>query len=192
MILTSQNFFPVNPPLSYSVEKRRDHRNLPYATQNYVGVRQISVIPPLLNTITQGGGGGGGGGGFGLVNVLSTFQHLMDQLLEGTQIYAAAYLDDVIIHSRCWEEHLEHLREILTRLRNTGLTIMESKCKFTCNECEYLGHTVGNGKVHPLQAKVQAIQDFTHPNTEKDVCAFFVYVSIIAISFKTFPLLQPP
>ena len=47
---------------------------------------------------------------FGLVNAPSTFQRLMDQLLEGTQMFAAAYLDDVIIHSRCWEEHLEHLR----------------------------------------------------------------------------------
>ena len=36
----------------------------------------------------------------------------MDQLLEGTKTFAAAYLDDVIIHSRCWEEQLEHLREI--------------------------------------------------------------------------------
>ena len=78
-----------------------------------------------------------------LVNAPSTFQHLMELLLEGTQTFSVAYLDDVIIHSRCWEEHLEHLREILTRLRKAGLTIKESKCKFTRNEYEYLGHTVG-------------------------------------------------
>ena len=48
VILTSQNFFPVNPPLSYGAEKRRDHRNC-------VGVQQISVIPPHLSTITKGG-----------------------------------------------------------------------------------------------------------------------------------------
>ncbi len=55
--LTSRDFFPVNPPpplLSYGAEKRRDHRNC-------VGVRQISVIQPLLSTITQAQGGGGGG-----------------------------------------------------------------------------------------------------------------------------------
>ena len=52
---------------------------------------------------------------FGLVNAPSTFQCLMDQLLEGTQMFAAAYLDDVIIHSKCWKKHLKHLREILTR-----------------------------------------------------------------------------
>ena len=48
------NFFFGEPPLSYSVEKRRDHRNC-------VGERQITVIPPLLSTITREGGGGGGG-----------------------------------------------------------------------------------------------------------------------------------
>ena len=56
---------------------------------------------------------------FGLVNAPSTFQRLMDQLLEGTQIFAAAYLDDVIIHSRCWEEHLEHMREILNKIEKS-------------------------------------------------------------------------
>ena len=109
---------------------------------------------------------------FGLDNAPSTFQCLMDQLLEGTQAFTAAYLDDVIIYSRCWEEYLEHLREILTRLRKACLTIKESKCKCASNECEYLRHTLSNGKVHPLQAKVQSVQDFTQPITKKDVCAF--------------------
>ncbi len=58
------------------------------------------------------------------------------------------------------------------KMRKAGLTIKQSKCKFTRNECEYLRHTVGNGKVHRLQAKVQAVQDFTQPITKKDVRAF--------------------
>ena len=77
---------------------------------------------------------------------------LIDQLLDGTPTFAVAYLDEVIIHCRCWKEHLEHLREILTRLRKARLTIKESKCKFTRSKCGYPGHTLGNGKVHPLLA----------------------------------------
>ncbi len=129
---------------------------------------------------------------FGLVNAPSTFQHLMDQLLEGTQMFTAAYLDDVIIHSRCWEEHLEHLREILTRLRKAGLTIKESKCKFARNECEYLGHTVGNGKVHPLQAKVQVVQDFTRPITKKDVRAFLGLCGYYRLFIPDFSTIATP
>ena len=78
----------------------------------------------------------------------------MDQPLEGTRMFAGAYLDDVILRSRCWEEHLEYLSKLLTRLGKVGLTIKELKCKFTHKQCEYLGRTVENGKVHPLQAKV--------------------------------------
>ena len=63
------------------------------------------------------------------------------------------------------------MREILTRLRKAG-HIKESKCKLVRMKCEYLGHTVGNVEVHPLQAKVQAIQNFTQLIMQKDVHAF--------------------
>ena len=109
---------------------------------------------------------------FGLVAAPSTFQRLMDMILEGTHSYAAAYLDDVIIHSNTWDEHLAHLQEVFQRLRDAGLTIKEGKCKFACNKCTYLDHTVGQGQVHPLVAKVRAVQEYTQPKTKKDVRAF--------------------
>ena len=96
----------------------------------------------------------------------------MDMILEGTHSYAAAYLDDVIIHSNTWDEHQAHLQEVFQRLRDAGLTIKEGKCKFACNKCTYLGHTVGQGQVHPLVAKVRAVQEYTQPKTKKDVRAF--------------------
>ena len=128
---------------------------------------------------------------FGLVSPPSTFQSLMDQPLEGTQMFAAAYLDDVILRSRCWEEHLEYLSKILTRLGKVGLTIKESKCKFTHNQCEYLGRTVENGKGHPLQAKVQAIQDFTHPITKKQTLLSWVYVVLLPFHSRLFHYCNP-
>ncbi|KAL1276145.1 hypothetical protein QQF64_035768 [Cirrhinus molitorella] len=59
---------------------------------------------------------------FGLHGAPATFQHLMDILLRPHQAYAAAYLDDVVIQSEAWEEHLDHLRRVLTELRKAGLT----------------------------------------------------------------------
>ena len=91
----------------------------------------------------------------------------MGMILEGTHSYAAAYLDDVIIHSHTWDEHLAHLQEVFQRLRDAGLTVKERKYKFT-----YLGHTEGQGQVHPLVAKVRAVQEYTQPKTKKDVRAF--------------------
>ncbi len=60
---------------------------------------------------------------FGLHGAPATFQRMMDIFcLRPHQAYAAAYLDDVIIHSECWETHLERLRRVLTELRRAGLT----------------------------------------------------------------------
>lgn len=51
----------------------------------------------------------------------------MDILLIPYQAYAAAYLDDVVIHSEQWEDHLDHLRKVLSELRQAGLTANPKK-----------------------------------------------------------------
>lgn len=53
---------------------------------------------------------------FGVHGAPATFQRMMDILLIPYQAYAAAYLDDVVIHSEPWEDHLEHLRKVLSEL----------------------------------------------------------------------------
>uniref|UniRef100_A0A9J7ZK80 ribonuclease H n=1 Tax=Cyprinus carpio carpio TaxID=630221 RepID=A0A9J7ZK80_CYPCA len=59
---------------------------------------------------------------FGLHGAPATFQRLMDVLLRPHMAYAAAYIDDVVIHSETWGEHLERLRRVLLELRRAGLT----------------------------------------------------------------------
>ena len=58
---------------------------------------------------------------FGLQGAPSTFQRMMDSLLVGMQDFAAAYLDDLVIFSRSWPEHLLHLRQVLQKLREADL-----------------------------------------------------------------------
>ena len=64
---------------------------------------------------------------FGLKGAPATFQRLMDQVLRGLSGFAAAYLDDVIIFSTTWEEHLAHLEKVLNQLKEAGLTA-KPKC----------------------------------------------------------------
>lgn len=59
---------------------------------------------------------------FGLHGAPATFQWMMDILLRPHQEYAAAYIDDLVIHSESWEEHPTRLRRVLMELRKTGLT----------------------------------------------------------------------
>lgn len=47
----------------------------------------------------------------------ATFQRLMEQVLAGAEAFAAAYLDDIVVYSLTWEDHVEHLKEILQLLR---------------------------------------------------------------------------
>lgn len=109
---------------------------------------------------------------FGLVGAPSTFQRLMNGLFGDVPHYVAAYLDDVVVFSRGWEDHIRHVEETLHRIEMAGLTLRSAKCHFAMNECSYLGHMVGHGKVQPLLAKTNAVKDFIPPNTKKDVWSF--------------------
>ena len=109
---------------------------------------------------------------FWLHGAPATIQRMMDHLLVGCTGYAAAYLDDVVIHSTSWEDHVHNIDSILRKLREAGLTIKPNKCQFAIGQCTYLGHVVGNGEVHPETSKIQAVQDFPTPTTKKQVRAF--------------------
>ena len=109
---------------------------------------------------------------FGLVLPPSTFQRLMDEVLDGIQEHTLAYLDDIKIHNENWEDHLAHLEEVFSRLRKAGLTIKEKKCTFASGSCDYLDYVVGSGTVRPISAMVAAIKDYAAPQTKKDVRTF--------------------
>ena len=106
---------------------------------------------------------------FGLKEAPATFQRLVDGLLDGTHDYAVAYIDDVAVFSTSWTEHLEQLKEILTRVKDAGLTLRAEKCKDGAASCIYLGHEVGSGRISPMEAKISAIKEFNRPKTKKAV-----------------------
>ena len=104
---------------------------------------------------------------FGLQGAPATFQRMMDVLLKGIRDYAEAYLDDLVIFSRTWEEHCQHLKSVLSRLREAGLTAKPAKCQLGMRQCVYLGHLVGNGEVRPEERNLDAIEKFPRPVTKK-------------------------
>jgi len=106
---------------------------------------------------------------FGLQNASATFSHLVSKLLLGLDTFCAAYLDDIIIFSDKWEEHLSRLRTVLSRIRAANLTLSPTKCCFAVAEVDYLGHHVGLGRVQPRAKKVQAVQDFPAPTNRRQL-----------------------
>eukprot|EP00731_Ephydatia_muelleri_P009850 Em0005g436a len=85
---------------------------------------------------------------------------------------SVAYIDDVAIFSNSWEEHLQHVRVVLQRIQEAGLTAKPQKCQFGMDQCLYQGHIVGNGVVRPERSKLQGVESFPTPCTKTQVQCF--------------------
>lgn len=110
---------------------------------------------------------------FGLTNAPSEFQRQMDRILADLKWkFCMVYLDDIIIFSKSWDEHIRHCEKVFDRLQKHGLTIQVPKCKFGQLEVEYLGHIVSNGTVKPDPKKVEAIHKLQPPQSPKEIQQF--------------------
>jgi hypothetical protein len=97
---------------------------------------------------------------FGLTNAPTTFIRMMDNLLHPfTNSFVVVYLHDILIFSRSWEEHLQHIRQVLNTLRQHQLHANLERCSFGMTWIQYLGYIVGEHGVHVNLAKIQVILD---------------------------------
>ncbi len=123
----------------------------PYtAFRTPLGIFQFTVLP------------------FGIHGAPATFQRLMDRVLQGWEDWSAAYLDDMVIHSNSWVEHLQHLQQILKRIEEAGLTLNISKGEWARQEANYLEYHLGNGQLRPQVDKVEAIRRSPQPKIKKE------------------------
>ena len=101
---------------------------------------------------------------FGLCNAGQTFQRMMDDVLAGLD-FCFCYMDDILVASRSLKEHHEHLRIVLSRLKEHGLVLNAEKCEWAQASLSYLGHQVSASGVKPLASRVAAIRQFPLPPT---------------------------
>lgn len=109
---------------------------------------------------------------FGLHGAPATFQRLVDEVLRGADDYAAAYIDDIVVFSQTWEEHVEHLADVFRRIQSAGLVINARKCHIAKPEVQYLGYVIGGGAIRPQVGKVEAIEAWPLPSTKRQVRSF--------------------
>lgn len=107
---------------------------------------------------------------FGLVCAPATFCRLMRKVLDGVTC-ADSFVDDILVFSETWTQHLSALEQVFERLRQAGLTAKPTKCFIGYRDIECLGHLVGE-TLKPIQAKVEAIQRAERPRTKKQVRSF--------------------
>lgn len=106
---------------------------------------------------------------FGLHGTAATFQHLMDALLAPDEGFTLAYLDNIIMFSKTWEDHLAHLADGLQLLKDAELKINPQKSKLAFPKLEYLGYIVGHGHLKPQPSKAAAFQGASQPQTKKQL-----------------------
>ncbi|XP_060191040.1 uncharacterized mitochondrial protein AtMg00860-like [Lycium barbarum] len=110
---------------------------------------------------------------FGLTNAPATFCNLMNNVLfEYLDDFVLVYLDDIVIYSCSLEEHVSHLKMVLSRLREYKLYVKMEKCEFAQQEIKFLRHLVSQNQVRMDPNKVQAIVDWQAPQSVKDLRSF--------------------
>ncbi|KAI3382314.1 hypothetical protein SNEBB_001885 [Seison nebaliae] len=107
------------------------------------------------------------------------FGNLLGKLLE-------VYIDDLLSKSKSKEEHIEHLRLILDRLRLYGLKIKLEKCKFFRQDLEYLGYLITPEGIKPTSEKISAIKNAIRPNSHKTLESFIGLASYYRRFFASF------
>jgi hypothetical protein len=92
---------------------------------------------------------------FGLTNTPEHFMRMMDDILQPfTSTFVVVYLDEILIYSKTWVEHLQHIQQVLHTLRQHKLYENLGKCSFGMDRVHYLGYIVDQHGVHDDPAKI--------------------------------------
>jgi hypothetical protein len=130
---------------------------------------------------------------FGLTNAPATFQRLINKTLAGLlDTCCIAYLDDVLIYSRTFEEHEQHVKQVLERLRKNGLYCKISKCEFAVQQTMFLGHVVSTEGVEMDPDRVATVKDWPLPKTQRDIQVFIGFANYYRRFIRNFSLIAAP
>ena len=92
---------------------------------------------------------------FGLMNAPSTFQAAMNSLFRPLlRKYVLVFFDDILVYSPTWDQHLQHLGEVLQLLSQNHYLVNKKKCLFGQKSIEYLGHIISGSKVSMDPTKI--------------------------------------
>lgn len=115
---------------------------------------------------------------YGLCNAPGTFQRLMERIFGDQRFHSLLlYLDDVVVFSSTFKQHLERLESVFSRLREHGLKLKLKKCHFFQPEVKFLGHVVSASGVSTDPDKISAVRDWSTPSTVAELRSFLGFAS---------------
>jgi hypothetical protein len=110
---------------------------------------------------------------FGLTNAPAYFMYLMNSvfMLELDK-FVMVFIDDILIYSKTEEDHANHIRVVLQRLRDHRLYAKFSKCEFWLDSVKFLGHTISSEGISVDPTKVQEVMDCKPPTSVHQIRSF--------------------
>jgi hypothetical protein len=126
---------------------------------------------------------------FGFCNAPGTLQSIINDVLRDLlNAGTIAYIDDILINSENEEDHKALVKEVLQRLKKAGLCMSLAKSKVHIVEVEYLGYHISSKGISLSQKQVSTIQDWSSPNTVKDIQSFLGYANFYRRFIEGFPV----
>lgn len=130
---------------------------------------------------------------FGLQGAPGTFQNYINDVLHDIlDIYATAYLDDILVYSENEEEHVSHVKEVLNRMIKAGLQIDIDKCKFHTQRTKYLGLIITPGGIEMDSQKVSAVISWEAPDSKRTLQRFLGFANFYHRFIKHFSIIAGP
>ena len=130
---------------------------------------------------------------FGLANSPQTFERLVEKVLSGLSWkICLVYLDDIIIFSKTFEEHISNLDQVLQRLREANLKLSPKKCTLLQSQVTFLGHVVSKDGIATDPEKIRSVTEWPVPKNVKQVRSFLGLCSYYRRYVKHFSNLARP
>ena len=130
---------------------------------------------------------------FGLMNSPNAFAMVMSEVLRGINWhFAQVYVDDILVYSANFDQHLKHLQEIFDRLHKANLRLKPSKCHFVAKEVKYLGHKFTKEGIMVDEEKVASVLSYPRPKSPKDVRAYLGLCNYYRLFVKGFAEIARP
>jgi transposase InsO family protein len=130
---------------------------------------------------------------FGLCVSPAEYQMMMDKVLGSLKwSICMVYIDDIVIHGKSWQEHLERLNTVLRTLSNAGITLKPKKCRLGFTELPYLGYIISSEGISVDPEKISAITQYPRPENPEDIRKFLGMCGYYRRFVKNFSAISSP
>ena len=129
----------------------------------------------------------------GLSNAPATFQRAMTNIFANMVYHdVMVFIDDILVYSKTWKEHMEKLEEVLRRMKENNLQAKVAKCHVAQPQTQYLGYVITANAKRPDPAKVKAIQQMRAPKDKAEVRSVLGLAGFYRDFIKDFGALTQP